>query len=457
MTICFVTPEFVTEESCFDGGLSNYLFRVSLGLIELGHVPIIVVSSTVNEIITYQDIEVHRVNVYQLQGSTSINWMFHSYILNNYLEKIVSKKKIDIVQYASYTGVGFYRIKNLPVVVRVSSYNPLLAFYYNSLDIENNKNNSYIEISAIRKANAVFGPSKLIASEILEKENIKVSIIESPFIFNHINLDYSFSNQLSGKKYLLFFGTLSLLKGLKTIAEILEALFSKNKDIYFVFIGKDAGYNGGKMMDYIYQKASNFSDRIFYFDRMSHEKLYPFIKNAQAVILPSRIDNFPNACIEALAHGKIVVGTRNTGFDQLIEDGRNGYLCERDNGEELLQLIEKILALDESEVEKIQNNAKKGIEILKPCYVIEQLAQFYQNVIDQFKQNSTLPNIDSGIENSIIWDHIADIENKLTEQAKVTDNQKQLTNNVLNSKSYIIGNYIIQPLSFLKNSIKWPK
>jgi hypothetical protein len=61
MKICFVTPEFVTEAKNFDGGLSNYLYRVSLGLLELGHHPVVMVASDTTEVFTHRGIEVHRV------------------------------------------------------------------------------------------------------------------------------------------------------------------------------------------------------------------------------------------------------------------------------------------------------------------------------------------------------------------------------------------------------------
>ena len=49
MRIAFPTTEFVSEKTSFDGGLSNYLFKISKELIKMGHTPLIFVVSDKNE------------------------------------------------------------------------------------------------------------------------------------------------------------------------------------------------------------------------------------------------------------------------------------------------------------------------------------------------------------------------------------------------------------------------
>ncbi len=39
------------------------------------------------------------------------------------------------------------------------------------------------------------------------------------------------------------------------------------------------------------------------------------------------MDNFPNACIEAMYFSKVVIGTDGASFEQLITHGKNGLLC----------------------------------------------------------------------------------------------------------------------------------
>jgi glycosyltransferase involved in cell wall biosynthesis len=46
------------------------------------------------------------------------------------------------------------------------------------------------------------------------------------------------------------------------------------------------------------------------------------------VVTPSRVDNCPNTCLEAQALGKIVIGTRQSSLEELVDHGVTGFLAE---------------------------------------------------------------------------------------------------------------------------------
>lgn len=454
MTICFITDEYITEARNFDGGLSNYLLRVCLGLNKLGHRPIVIVTSNKTELIEHNDIEVHRVKVdYQFKDGP-LNWLYQSYFLHQYLTNLLITYTIDIIQYATCAGIGYYRIKKIPSVVRISSYEPMMPMY-SGYNIDDFKYEIQLAIASIKKADAIFGPCRIVAQEIQKKENLSTQIIESPYVYDVEKLDYKVYNQIGfNKKYFLFFGTVCLLKGVKTIADILPDIFSKHSDIYFIFIGKDIGYEGKKMMDYVLEKAGNNKDMVLYHDKLSHELLYPFIENALAIILPSRTDNFPNTCIEAMAHGKIVLGTRDTGFEQLIADEVNGFLCEKDNPGSLFFAIEKILALNNDKKSVIQSNAIKRIDLLKPEFVVRELVDFYNSTIVSFKEKfHEIDEIDE-IGTSMLWGKLkffSDDNAKLLNQISQRDFRD---NSFYNSKTYRIIKTAGNPVRYFANLLK---
>lgn len=63
----------------------------------------------------------------------------------------------------------------------------------------------------------------------------------------------------------------------------------------------------------------------------------PFLAAADAFLLPSWYDPFPNACLEALACGLPVVASTATGTAELIRPGENGAVCQAGNAEDLLR------------------------------------------------------------------------------------------------------------------------
>ena len=124
MNICFITPEFVSE-NIEGGGLASYIKNISEILAEKGHRIIILTLSDVSERILWREnIYVERVRTCYPICKKLRFWqrcLFDSYYLNKRLRKLVKEKeKIDIVQYANYCALGVFRTK-IPSVVRISS------------------------------------------------------------------------------------------------------------------------------------------------------------------------------------------------------------------------------------------------------------------------------------------------------------------------------------------------
>lgn len=384
MKIAFIAEEYVTEHH-FDGGLANYLYRVALSLKDFGHEPYIIIGSMLykNEQFLHNGIPVVRIKIPKLPRILKkYLFLWKSWFISQKLKKLHLRYGFDIIQYTNCNNIGFFRLKDVPCVIRFSCSSKLWDEAYEE------KINHLIdkfETKSIKKADAYFGPSYVIGKELEEKTDIKPEIIETPFILDEEEKDYTITHQhLNNKKYLLFFGRLGLLKGTITIADMLKEFFNQHPDYYFVFIGNDYGYKGGKVVNYIKQRADNYQDKVIYFDKLPHNKLYPIIENAECVVLPSRIDNFPNTCIEAMAHNKIVIGTRGTSFEQLIDDGENGFLCQKNSPDDLLKTIEKVLNLDKTLKTQIEQNAFDRIKELRPEKVVNQLIDFYNKVIQLY-------------------------------------------------------------------------
>ena len=58
----------------------------------------------------------------------------------------------------------------------------------------------------------------------------------------------------------------------------------------------------------------------------STSEIAGFLAEAKAAVVPSRWENFPNVCIEAMASGLPVIATRCGGMAEMVEDERTGWL-----------------------------------------------------------------------------------------------------------------------------------
>ena len=390
MHIVYVTPEFITEKS--GGGLASYIANISQILASYGHrISIITLSEKKEERLVWKDrIAVYRVSDVSRVSLTPLKKLLLSYRLYLCTKRLEKKEKIDLIQYASFEGVGFFHLRNMPVVVRISSdcvaWREYKIYDYDKTNLRPCLTD-WLEYYAEKKIGNIFGPSYATADLIEQRTHRKVTVIESPFYLKKETFDTSvFDSILEGKKYYLSHSSMSCLKGTHVIAEIIANICEKDKTAYFVFAGTDHGifYKNGTVIsakEYILKHAGVYADRVIFLGTLERQKLYPVIEGAFACLMPSRIDNMPNTCIEAMAMGKIVVGTKGASYEQLIEDGRNGFLIEIDSREGLKDTIHRIEALTKKEREVIGSEAKKTTERFNAENAYCQLMSFYKAVI----------------------------------------------------------------------------
>lgn len=387
MHIVFVTIDFVDNNGP-TSGLPKYLLRVSKALMDFGHKVSIITCS--NRTVSY---EFHGINVYRVRrpaikkygnqrDDTIATSLRDGLILKDQLDELCQKEKIDIVQYTSLAGIAYFRNPSIPSVMRLSSY---AKMYTLDGGEEEKKVRAELERIAALNCDSVFGPSRVVAEEFSKDIGKSVEVIESPFVMDDEQEDISvYQDKFLYKQYILFYGSMIKDKGLSVIAEGVYRVFNEHPQLHLGIIGngKIELFNGVKI------GAKEYSDRVIYNPAIGFSKLKPIIRNSEAVILPSLMENLSNACIESMALGKIVIGTRGASFDQLIDDGESGFLCEIGDVDSLCDAINKALALSEEDRRCMQEKALNRVKMLSPDVVVKQLIEYYERIINNYKQSN---------------------------------------------------------------------
>jgi glycosyltransferase involved in cell wall biosynthesis len=246
----------------------------------------------------------------------------------------------------------------------------------------------------MKESDAVYSPSNFIAKVFSEKIGRKIPIIRTPLDIPLMSTcDDSFYNQyLQGRKYLLFFGTMSRIKGTDLIAEVIPSILKKFPDVFFVFIGRDDGMPGGEKIHHlITERSKPFEDHIFIHPAIPKSQLYPVISNATGVLIPSRVDNYPNVCLESQYFGIPVIGTQNSSLEEMIDDNKTGFLAQNGDVNSLHVSIEKMLKMTPAEYDEMKKNIQDQIQKILEEDRIGQLIDFYCNIIADYKTVSTAP------------------------------------------------------------------
>ena len=400
MRIAFITPEYPTEET-YSGGLANYLGRMTTALAQRGHdVHLFTKSYEANEHFDYRGVTVHRViplwdtkmridridrftprSLYAPYQDLKAAWS-----LWRRWKAEHRNEAFDVVQVANVLAVGWFfnRAKNVPVVTRLSSYRPAWDRAFGVEENRSVRTRWWMERKAIERFNHTYAPTHFVARLTKVNYNVdKVDVIETPFYHEEPESDSTdYDRHCAGKRYLLFFGRQTQMKGVHRLAEALPKVMEKHHDLHAVFVGNSSrAPDGGQMHDYIRQHLKDFADRLVILDSVRHDKLYPIVQNADLVALPSLIDNLPNTCLEAMALGRVVLATTGTCFEQLIVDGESGILVEPDNAGALAEGLDRAWQLSAEQRQAIGNKAKERIAKLHPDIKVPELVEYFEEVI----------------------------------------------------------------------------
>lgn len=94
------------------------------------------------------------------------------------------------------------------------------------------------------------------------------------------------------------------------------------------------------------------------------EDVKPFIQKCHCFVLPSYHEGMANTNLECAASGRPLITSNIHGCLEAVEDEVNGYLCEKQNVEELYQLIKKFMMLSYNERRAMGLAGRKRMEKL---------------------------------------------------------------------------------------------
>jgi len=141
----------------------------------------------------------------------------------------------------------------------------------------------------------------------------------------------------AGDAPLVFFGRLSLGKGVDTLVEALARLEQPLPPTLIVGRGDLAPELRARIA------ALGLGDRVELVEWMSPTELTALLSRARLAVLPSREESFGNAIAEAMAVGCPVVSTRVGSVPEIVDDGRTGLLVAPGDPVALAQAVDRML------------------------------------------------------------------------------------------------------------------
>ena len=172
-----------------------------------------------------------------------------------------------------------------------------------------------------------------------EKIRLIYNGIDDDFINQEKNLDLV--KLFKNKKETFILLTVSRLLPRKGQDFVIKALAKLgNNNIKYICVGEGSFKEKYKSL----VKSLKLEENVFFLGGIEREEIHKYYDCADAFILcnrtwNSKIEGLPNVAIESMARSTPVIGSKNSGTEELIKDGINGYLVDSENIDDIAKKI----------------------------------------------------------------------------------------------------------------------
>lgn len=171
--------------------------------------------------------------------------------------------------------------------------------------------------------------------------------------------DYIFKERNTFRPRLLWVRSFDKTYNCEMAVDVLRLLSEKYPESELCMVGpdKDGSMQSVKELTAHY----GLSERLKITGRMSKPDWHRLSEKYDIFISTTNFDNTPVSVIEAMALGLPVVSTNVGGVPYLIEDGKDGLLCEKGNAQDMAKKIIQLVSSPEKSKD-ICTNARRKVE-----------------------------------------------------------------------------------------------
>ncbi|ACK72616.1 glycosyl transferase group 1 [Gloeothece citriformis PCC 7424] len=331
-------------------------------------------------------------------------------------EELVEQENIDIIESQEYQSplyyfqlrraLGFGPKKYPPCLIHLHSPTEFIALH-NQWDINYSffQTAKRLEAYSIATADALLCPSQFFARQAearyqLETGSIKtipLPLGDSPFLER--------DQETWNNGTICYIGRLEERKGILEWLEAAVAIAPKYPNAQFEFIGANClGSDRINGDEFLKQRIpADLSPRFHFRGQQKRSQLPQFLQQARIAVVPSRWENFPNTCVEAMCSGLPVIASRQGGMVEMIEDNQTGWLVKESGSEGLSEALERALQTPPDQLRAMGDRACVSIrQLCDNQKIVEEQIAFRQEIVNRgAKQSFSVPPNLPWIENSL--------------------------------------------------------
>jgi glycogen(starch) synthase len=173
------------------------------------------------------------------------------------------------------------------------------------------------------------------------------------------------SPEVWARNAICYVGRLELRKGVVEWVDAAVSVARSHTSVSFDFFGGDTYLGGGagrSVLEFLKSRIPGaLRDRFRFHGTKSQAELMDALANVAIAVVPSRWENFPFTCIEAMSTGLPVLASPNGGMAEMIVDGESGWIAADGSPAGLEAALLRALASSPAEREAMGQRAAETI------------------------------------------------------------------------------------------------
>jgi glycosyltransferase involved in cell wall biosynthesis len=278
----------------------------------------------------------------------------YSHRIYRTLARLCEEQPVDVVEFAEYCGEGFVSIR-AKRLLRAFAAQKLVVKCHTPLSLLEDINEERqfhasvvcdmeMEDYCVRHADQVSSPSQSLADYFRKRVGRNdVLICPYPLYLESGRPVRSIASR--DLKVVRFFGSIQVRKGVDVFIEAAKRVLARDPSFRFELVGKERNayfFNRSYTEVLKGMIPQSMSDRIVFTGEVSYDKVSSLLESSALVVLPSRWENWANACLESMAKGCVVLASSSGGMAEMVQDGVSGFLIDPHDPS---ALAEKMLTL----------------------------------------------------------------------------------------------------------------
>lgn len=184
-----------------------------------------------------------------------------------------------------------------------------------------------------------------------------------------------------------FIGRLEQRKGVVDMARAIPMILQAFPETKFIFAGRsiESPVSGVGMREYLEQMLKPVKGHVRFLGPVEPQRMDEVFRQMDIVALPSLWENFPNACLEAMAAGRGVVGSSAGGMAQQLDEGKAGLLIPPENPRAIADAVCRFLAEPKLRQEFGRKARARVLSEYAPDHIGKLMEQSYEEAIRRRK------------------------------------------------------------------------